>query len=57
MGDCKKILYGVSDYAEIRKSNGWFIARSLRLAPKGGVKLTRLSVVFHGGNMVLCSEL
>ena len=28
MGDCKKILYGVSDYAEIRKSNGWFIDRT-----------------------------
>ena len=29
----------------------------MRLAPKGDVKLTRLSVVFHGGNMVLCSEI
>ena len=33
------------------------LAKSLRLAPKGGVKLTRLSVVFHGGNLVLCSEI
>ena len=33
------------------------LARSLRLAPKGDVKLTRLSVVFHGGNLVLCSEI
>ena len=82
MGDCKKILYGVSDYAEIRKSNGWFIDRTgfirdlentafamflrprrfgksllMRLAPKGDVKITRLSVVFHGGNLVLCNEI
>ena len=28
MGDCKKILYGVSDYARIRKENGWFIDRT-----------------------------
>ena len=33
------------------------LAKNLRLAPKGGVKLTRLSVVFHGGNMVLCADL
>ena len=33
------------------------LAKSLRLAPKGDVKLTRLSVVFHGGNLVLCSEI
>ena len=33
------------------------LAKNLRLAPKGGVKLTRLSVVFHGGNMVLCDDL
>ena len=33
------------------------LAKSLRLAPKGDVKLTRLSVVFHGGNMVLCADL
>ena len=33
------------------------LAKRLRLAPKGGVKLTRLSVVFHGGNMVLCADL
>ena len=28
MEGCKKILYGVSDYARIRKENGWFIDRT-----------------------------
>ena len=28
MEGLKKILYGVSDYAEIRRSNGWFIDRT-----------------------------
>jgi hypothetical protein len=31
--------------------------RSTTPTPKGDVKLTRLSVVFHGGNLVLCSEI
>ena len=41
MEGCKKILYGVSDYARIRKENGWFIDRTgfIRIAIFAAVAL------------------
>ena len=71
MGDCKKILYGVSDYAEIRKSNGWFIDRTgfirdlentrfaMFLRPRRFGKSLLISILqsYYDVNMVLCADL
>jgi hypothetical protein len=38
----RPILYGVADYAMIRKKNGWFIDRRV--------------LTFHGGECVLAEE-
>ena len=41
MYETRPILYGVADYAEIRRANAWFV---------GGV------LVFHGADCVLSEE-
>ena len=70
-GDGKKILYGVSDYAEIRKSNGWFIDRTgfirdlentrfaMFLRPRRFGKSLLISILqsYYDVNMVLCADL
>ena len=69
MEKTRPILYGVADYAQIRKKNAWFVDRTAKirdledtahaaLSPlhNGTVALHRLVLVFHGGDCVLSEE-
>lgn len=70
MEKTRPILYGVSDYAELRRRNGWFIDRTAKIRDFGtpprrrltgttdvsSVALHRLVLVFHGGECVLTEE-
>ena len=70
MEKTRPILYGVADYAEIRKANAWFVDRIAKIRDleatlgeealssfhNGTVALHRLVLVFHGGDCVLSEE-
>ena len=69
MEKIRPILYGVADYAQIRKKNAWFVDRTAKirdlediahaaLSPlhNGTVAFHRLVLVFHGGDCVLSEE-
>jgi len=45
------ILYGVADYAQIRRKNARFLDRTAKI-----VSLHRLVLVFHGGECALSEE-
>ncbi len=57
MDGTRPILYGVADYAEIRRANAWFVDRTAKTsAALPFVTLHRLVMVFHGGECVVSEE-
>ena len=58
----RPILYGVADYAQIRKKNAWFVDRTAKIRDLEDIAYAvflrprRFVLVFHGGECVLAEE-
>ena len=57
MNDIRPILYGVSDYAEIRKSNAWFVDRTAKIRDLEKVRYAMFLRPRRFGKSLLCSIL
>ena len=49
MENIRPILYGVSDYAQMRKKNAWFVDRTAKIRDLE-------ATVFHRGDALLAEE-
>ena len=57
MNDIRPILYGVSDYAQIRKKNAWFVDRTAKLRDVEKVAYAVFLRPRRFGKSLLCSIL
>ena len=59
MEKIRPILNGVSDYAELRKANAWFVDHTAKIRDLEATRFAnnhRIVLAFHGGNCILCEE-